>query len=184
MKQQTYFLFVTLFFTSATLLGQAHSAPHNSDHEFKKFRIALNLGHAYIPGASFGIETNYVAIPVWGLDLQYWHNPKWGFALKNDFEIAKYTVDNNSSHSNELLRKNPLIVSLPILFSPWENELTFLMGPGIELEGTQNFSILRLGLAYEFEIEKHWDFAPEIIYDLKNGHINSLTVAIGVGKRF
>jgi len=41
-----------------------------------------------------------------------------------------------------------------------------------------------MGIGYEFELGKHWDFSPEFVYDLKNGHINSLTIAFGVGKRF
>jgi len=44
--------------------------------------------------------------------------------------------------------------------------------------------IFRLGIAYEFELSGHWDFAPELVYDLKDGHINALIIAIGIGKRF
>ena len=178
-------LFVLVFvFLTSTIFAQSHDVTHAAEHEFKKFRVAVNLGHAYIPGASFGIDDNYVAIPVWGLDFQYWFNPKWGLALKNDIEIAKYTISNSDDHSDDIDRINPVIISLPVLFSPWDNGLTFLMGPGIELEGHQNFSVFRFGLGYEFEVGNHWDFAPEIVYDIKDGHINSLTIAIGVGKRF
>jgi len=103
-----------------------------------------------------------------------------GLSLKNDIEIAKYTIDNSADPSDDIERINPVIISIPVLFSPWENGLTFLLGSGIELEGHQNFSVFRFGLGYEFEVGNHWDFA----YDLKDGHINALTIAIGVGKRF
>ena len=160
--------------------GQSHDVSHDSEHEFKKFRMAVNLGHAYIPTASVA-DNKFLIIPVWGLDFQYWVNEKWGVALKNDIEIAKYTINKDDS---EQLRENPVIISLPVLYSPWDNGLTFMLGPGIELEGHKNFSIFRFGLGYEFEFGNHWDFAPEVVYDLKDGHINSLTIAIGVGKRF
>ena len=171
-----------LLMTSITYV-QAHDALNEHGHEFKKFRAAINLGHAYIPAAKT-VESKFVIIPVWGLDFQYWFNEKWGIALKNDIEIAKYTIDNSDDPSDDLVRNNPVIISLPVLFSPWDNGLTFLLGPGIELEGHQNFSVFRFGLGYEFEFGNHWDFAPEFVYDLKDGHINSLTIAIGVGKRF
>jgi len=59
-----------------------------------------------------------------------------------------------------------------------------LAGPGIEIEKEENFSVIRLGVGYEFEIGNSWDFEPEFIYDLKNEHLNSFTIAFGIGKRF
>lgn len=59
-----------------------------------------------------------------------------------------------------------------------------MIGPGMELEKHENFFVMRFGVAYDFELGKHWDVAPEIIYDFKNGHINSFTFAISFGKRF
>ncbi len=172
------FVLVLVAITS-NIYGQSHDNADGHGHEFKKFRVAVNLGHGHIPTASMP-DNSFVAIPVWGLDFQFWFNEKWGVALKNDIEIAKYTVSENT----EQLRENPVIISLPVLFSPWDNGLTFLAGPGIELEEHQNFSVFRFGLGYEFEFGNHWDFAPEFVYDLKNGHINTFTIAIGVGKRF
>lgn len=129
MQKSEYFfllLFVSVLLHFASpIFGQSHHISHDAEHESKNFRIAVNLGHAYIPGASFEIEDHFVAIPVWGFDFQYWFNPNWGLALKNDIEIAKYIIDNSDDQSDSLLRNNPVIVSLPVLFSPWDNGLTF-----------------------------------------------------------
>ena len=46
------------------------------------------------------------------------------------------------------------------------------------------FNTLFFQPALPIPFGNHWDFAPEISYNLKDGHINSLTLAIGVGKRF
>ncbi len=124
-----------LLISSVSSFEQSYDVSQDADHEFKKFRIAVNLGHVYIPAASFGIEGDFVAIPVWGLDFQYWFNPKWGLALKNNIDITKYTINNSDDHSDGIERINPVIISVPILFSPWDNGLMFLLGPGIELEG-------------------------------------------------
>ena len=177
-------LIVMLFLIIASNgYAQTHDQTDLHKHEFKKFRVAVNLGHGYIPSATTA-DNKFVVLPVWGLDLQYWFNSKWGIALKNDVEIANYFIEVTSKSSENLERENPVIISLPVLFSPWENGFTFLLGPGIELESGHNFSIFRLGASYEFELSGHWDFAPELVYDLKDGHINALTIAIGVGKRF
>jgi len=62
--------------------------------------------------------------------------------------------------------------------------VVFFAGAGIELEQHQNFSVLRFGVGYDLHLGHHWDVAPEIVYDLKDGHINSFTMAFGVGKTF
>lgn len=163
-------------------IGQEEN--ENTHHEFKHFRIAAGIGHAYIPDARTETE-NFVILPTFGLDLQYWFNNKWGIAIKNDIEIGSYTVEDNTRSNNEINRQYPLIVAVPVLFSPWENRgFNFILGPGIEFEDHSNFSVFRIGVGSEFELGRHWDFFPEIIYDLKDGHINSLTLAFGIGKRF
>ena len=177
-----YILFSLLFLiSSSSLIAQEHSEhEENTHHEFKHFRAAFALGQAYIPEADLD-NGKFAVLPTLGLELQYWINKKWGLALKSDIEIAHYSIEDDGV---TIHRENPLIIALPVLFSPWGNGFSFILGPGIELEGNENFSIFRVGAGYEFEIGNHWDFAPEAIYDLKNGHVNSLTIAIGIGKRF
>lgn len=170
---------ILIVFISENILAQEE----NKVQEFKHFRMAFALGHAYIPKAKAN-DSKTLIIPTMGIDLQYWFNSKWGVALKNDLEIANYTVELPELNEDRIIRETPLIIALPVLFSPWENGITFLLGPGIEIEKNENFSILRLGIGYEFEIGNEWDFAPEFIYDLKNENINSFTIAIGIGKRF
>lgn len=183
MKKHIKFLFTILLLlvVCQPLFSQSHS--EEESHDFKHFRLSAAIGHAYIPKA-ISENSSVIVIPTFGLDLQYWFSHKWGIALKNDLEIATYFVENKNENSNELIRKNPVIMAIPVLFSPWNNHFTFILGPGIEFEEHENFSVFRMGVGSEFEIGNHWDFAPEIIYDLKDGHINSLTFAIGVGKRF
>ena len=165
---------------SFTSISQSHE--QETIHDFKHFRGSFAIGQTYIPEASFG-NAKFVVVPVLALDLQYWITPKWGVGLKNDIEIANYLVE-GSNNGSEIIRENPIIISTPLFFSPWENHFTFIMGPGIELEQHANFYIFRAGIGSEFDVGNHWDFAPEIIYDLKDGHINTLTIAIAVGKSF
>jgi hypothetical protein len=163
--------------------GFINAQEENGSEEFKHFRVAFGIGQGYISQADSN-NSNFLVIPTIGLEIQYWFNPKWGLALKSDLEITNYLVEKENGTGNQIERENPFIISLPVLFSPWENGWSFLVGPGIEIEEKENFSIVRLGVSHEFEIGNDWDFAPEFIYDLKNGNINAFTIAIGVGKRF
>jgi hypothetical protein len=173
-------LTICILIIPSLLFAQSQNTTNN--HHFKKFRTSFTLGQTYIPQATSN-NVKFVVIPTLGLDFQYWITPKWGVGLKNDIEIANYVVQDHDGGPS-IVRHNPLIIAVPALFSPWENHFTFIMGPGIELEEHQNFFVFRAGVGSEFEVGNHWDFAPEIIYDLKNGNINALTIAIAVGKRF
>ena len=37
---------------------------------------------------------------------------------------------------------------------------------------------------YEFEVGKHWDITPGLIFDAKENIYNSWTLGLGVGKKF
>jgi hypothetical protein len=154
----------------------------NGAHEFKHHRVAVVIGHGHVFGAeSIGNGKDIVTIPTWGIDYQYWINEKFGASLKSDIEIMDYVV--HSGEENQIIRSNPVIVSTVFLYHPSKG-WNFLAGPGIEFEESHNLFILRAGMAYEFEVGKHWDFSPEVVFDLKDGNIGCFTWGIGVGKRF
>ncbi len=163
--------------------GIIQAQEENESEEHKHFRVAFAIGQGYISQADSN-NSNLLIIPTIGLDLQYWFNSNWGIALKSDLEITNYLVENEHETGENIVRENPFIMTLPVLLSPWENGWSFLVGPGIEIEDEENFSILRFGIDHEFEIGNEWDFAPEFIYDLKDGNISAFTIAIGIGKRF
>lgn len=178
-------LFIVIIFglSIISVQGQTHDEHNTNPTEFKHFRAAIAIGHGHIPTASKE-GTSFLVLPSWGVDLQYWFNEKWAFGFKGDLEIANYIIEDKEG-KNQLERENPIILTTPVFYSPWEqNGWVFFMGPGVELEGDHNFFIWRTGVSYEIHLPKAWDFAPEIIYDLKGGYVNSFTIAFGVGKKF
>ncbi len=80
MKFKVLIITITLLMLSQISIGQEHE--NNETHEFKHFRVAAAIGHGYIPKAK-SESGKFVAIPTFGLDIQYWFNEKWGIALKN-----------------------------------------------------------------------------------------------------
>ena len=178
----SYVACIILLISSSVVFAQETHDPEKI-HQFKRFRISLSIGHCYIPRAEFTNDEQGIVLPTWGLDLQYWFSEKVGIGLKNDIENAVYRVRYKSSSSDELLRERPVIISLPIFVKPWNKEFNFFIGPGVELEESANLFVVRIGVSYEYELGQHWDFAPEIIYDLKGSSINAFTICVGVGRR-
>jgi hypothetical protein len=176
-------LILVIALISSPVLGQSHDDAGHEVHEFKRFRVAINLAHAYMPQATADID-GILIIPVYGFDFQFRITPKWALGLKNDIEIAQYILPETDESGEAHFRENPFILSMPVYYTPKGKGLTFFTGPGIELEDHHNFWVWRLGLGYEIELPGHWDFAPELVYDLKDGAYNSFTIALAVGKKF
>lgn len=181
---QSYSLFYFLILMVTVSYSQSHMDEYHAEtEEFKHFRVAMNIGHGYIPSASKENNTA-VVLPTWGLDLEYWFTEKWGMGFKGDVEIANYIIEREGEEEH-IEREKPLILTTTAFIKPWEtNGFIFFAGPGIEIEKEENFFVTRLGVAYEMHLPHHWDVAPEFIYDLKSGFVNSYTIAIGIGKRF
>ena len=159
-----------------------HTEINTEHHEFKSWRIAGGIGISLLPAGNHDSDpVSVLAIPTLGLDFQYWFNPKFGLALKNEFEIVTYVLqDENSS---ELEREYPLISVLVGIYK-LRNGPSFYLGGGIEYEKNKNFFIVKAGAEYELEIGNHWDVTPEIYYFNKDFDFGGVGLTITFGKRF
>ncbi len=134
-------------------------------HSFKPHKLAVIISHTHVPkGVHSADNQSTLIIPSWGLNYEFWFNPKWALGLHNDMEISTYIIDEGKS--SELERERPLIVSLVGIYKP-THHLILLAGGGREFEKNENFWIIRMGIEYEFELNNHWDLAPSLVFDLK-----------------
>ena len=165
----------------ATGLAQHEEEEHSmsSEHTNGYFRAAILIGHTFIP---MGPAPDRLAVPSWGLDLEYWFNHKWGAGLHNDLEIETFLVE-HEGHEEVLTREYPMVITLDVLYKPWK-ELVILLGPGLELEPNEDFFLIRAGVEYEFELGHGWDLSPTFFYDTRQDAYDTWTIALGVGKRF
>ena len=181
MKIKTVFLvWIIIGLAISPILGQhlKENGKH-MDNEFPDWRVALLIGHTMIP-AKHAAENFF--IPSWGLDLEYWFNPQWGLGIHSDLEIETFILVDDHGEE-EIERVTPLVLTLDALFKPWKG-LVLQLGPGIELERTENFGLIRTGLEYEFELNHHWDIVPTVFYDSRFNEYHTWTIALGIGKRF
>jgi hypothetical protein len=182
-----YFLTLLALVVVSLSLSAQHAAEQSQEHPFfpenreaytPHWRIAVLIGHTFIPA---GQTTERVIVPSWGLDIEYWFNPDWGVGLHNDLEIESFLVESGEGELVE--REFPLVFTVDALWRPWQN-LIVQFGPGIELEPNANYWLIRTGLEYEFHLTHHWDLAPSLFYDSRQGEYDTWTIALGVGKRF
>ncbi len=171
-----------LFFTLNLLQAQRGAVAHTSHHEaaqpWPKFRAALLLGHTLVSGKQ--AEGSFF-IPSWGLDLEYWPSDRWGLGLHNDIELETFVLI--GPEGEDIERINPLVLTLDAL---WQFQPGWIIsfGPGIEIESSENYPLLRFGLEYEIAFGKHFDVSPTIFYDQRLDGYHTWSIALGIGKRF
>ncbi len=179
--QKLLYSFVLLALGAFPLFSQ-HGHPGTSSpeegHEFGHWRVAVLIGHTFVPA---GESQEHLAIPSWGLDLEYWASPAWGVGLHNDLEIQSFIVE--QGHEEFLEREYPMVFTLDALFKPWRG-LVLQLGPGLEVERRENFFLVRFGAEYEFEVGHGWDISPTLFYDTRKEAYDTWSIALGIGKRF
>ncbi|NQZ76731.1 MAG: hypothetical protein HRT61_11635 [Ekhidna sp.] len=158
---------------------QAYSQQNENVHISSPYwRISPLIGHTFIALEQGGEHT---PIASWALDIEFWWSDHLGIGLHNDLEIESFVVVNQKGEHIE--RHFPVVTSLDLLVKVWK-ELVFYAGPGIEFDANESLEVVRLGLEYEFLLDKHFDIAPTFFYDNRFNQFNTWTVAFGMGYKF
>ena len=75
------------------------------------------------------------------------------------------------------------MIAVPVSFHPaarWR----VLAGPGVELTPDEDKFLLRVGAAYEFELNEHWSLSPELVVDFIEGGSRTVVGGLAVGYGF
>ncbi|MCB0571636.1 MAG: hypothetical protein KDC66_17820 [Phaeodactylibacter sp.] len=177
MQKAPVLLSILFAFIAFPLMSQ-HATSEEEAHAVEHWRAALLIGHTFVPA---GEAKDHLAIPSWGVDLEYWVSHKWGLGLHSDLEIQSFIVERDNEELLE--REYPAVLTMDVLFKPWRG-LAVQAGPGIEIEPKENFFLVRFGIEYEFEVGHGWDIAPNLFYDTRSEAFDTWSIALGVGKRF
>jgi len=170
------------FISTFCLFGQHQTFSTSAKPEQidSHFRISAGLAHTYLPERTV-VGTRNLVLPTIMLDIEYWFNHKWGLGLHNDLELFTFEVIDNDELFIE--RDYPVLLTFDVLWKPYKGLVLFL-GPGIEIEPSENFLVVRAGFEYEVPFSPHWDFSPLLYYDMRDGAYNSMTIGLGVGYSF
>lgn len=190
-RMSILFLCVCLFFGSKIYAQEEHEFPtHSSEGEYEEenegeesyWRLSLLLAHTYIPTeTSQGRET--LVLPTIAVDIEYWVSEKWGIGMHNDIELEQFEVE---KEDKKIIERNfPVVITLDGLFKVWQ-ELIVVAGLGVEIESEESFGIARIGLEYEIPLGSghKWDFSPSVTYDIRPDAFDTISLGVGVGRRF
>jgi hypothetical protein len=159
----------------------AQEAPTEDYEHHRRFRVSAAIGHTYLP-KNTRVGKEFVNLTSFNLDLEYWMSHKVGVGLHNDLELLHFEV--RSQEEDVIIeREYPVLITFDVIYRVYKG-LTIYAGPGIEFERNEDYFVSRFGMEYEIEISRGWDVHPLFFYDLRKGAYNTMTLAIGFGKRF
>ncbi|MBK9013494.1 MAG: hypothetical protein IPM82_05100 [Saprospiraceae bacterium] len=102
------------------LFGQESTMTEHEETPFKKFRIAVVMGHTAVP---HGEKPAHLFVPSWGIDAEYWASPNWGLGIHTDMELQSFVA--KLAEGEILEREYPVVATFELLVNPKQ-----LPGPG------------------------------------------------------
>jgi hypothetical protein len=179
---------VTLFWVFVIPIVSAgqHPAPDTASHANHTVhgmkganRLTLGLGHTHVSEGKVEGKTEWIVMPSWSLNYDYWVSDKWAVGLQTDLLLETFVIEN---HEEELIeRKHPLAVVPVALYKAGKN-LTLFGGIGMEFSSGQNLSTTRLGLEYGFHLPKNWEVGAAMLWDGKWNYYNSWSLTFTISK--
>lgn len=157
-------------------------AQGQSEAEEKNFhRLTISLSHTHI---SKGVEEGrkqWLIVPSWAIDYDYWVTSKLAFGLHNDIIIESFEIENNNEEIIE--RNKPFVSTLTANYKPGKHTI-FILGVGGEFSDTENYAVARLGIEYGRDVFDSWEISAALIYDNKIDAYDSFALGFGISKKF
>ena len=172
-------IFIVILILGSRSFGQVHSSKQTIPilhHEIEGF-----VGSTHVPKGALDDSNATLILPNIGLNYKYWFDDHFGIGWYNNIVVLTYVV--NSDSHQDLDRHYPITTTVVGIFKPWKN-LSFFMGPGLEIDKNLSLFVLRFGIDYGFSLSNDWYLTPRLIFDNLGGDIQAYTLGIGVSKRF
>ncbi len=151
----------------------------------RPWSVGLMIGHHRIfEGVSVDDEEKTLLVPSWSATLARELNERWFIGLHVDLIVEPYTVQTNASgggsaEDESLEREFPLIPALIVGRTLWTHH-AIIAGAGVELEGNEQFGVLRLGYEFGYPMTDRFEFLASLDYDHRIDGYNSMSLLVGI----
>ena len=152
-------------------------AHHGSGH-----KITLVMANSMIHNSLSEQNNGILIVPTFGLNYDYFFNPKWGLGLHTDILLQQFKIEKHGEQG-EIVRENPVGIAGMLLFKP-HHRWTLMAGYGVELEKHESFQMIRTGVEYGIELPKHWELGFSLEFDYKIKTYSSFMFGIGFSRLF
>lgn len=181
-KTANAFLLLIVTCYSLTVIGQEENHETSHHHNQKgSTRLTVGLGHTHVSEGKIDGKTEWLTLPSWSLNLDYWLSDKWAIGLQNDIILESFFIENGD---NELLERSYPVASVPVVLYKPGKRLTIIAGVGAEFTQEQTLTLTRIGLEYGFHLPNKWEIGAALLWDNKWNYYDSWGLAITISKLF
>lgn len=175
----TFILSITGVFVFAQ--HTAESNTHDEKHHGMQssHRLTLGLGHTYLSEGTVNGKKQWLTLPSWSFNYDYWLVDKWAIGLQMDFISENFLIKNGEGE--EIERNFPVSLVPSALFKPGEH-IAIIAGIGAEFTESETLTLTRLGFEYGVHMPRDWEFSAIFLWDYKWNHYNSWSIGLGVSK--
>ena len=180
MKSLSYCFYLFMVIAAKPVFAQ-HTGAEGESHPALKgaHRLALGLGHTHVSEGQVDGKTQWLAMPSWSLNYDYWVSEKWGIGLQNDLILQSFIIEN---HEEELIERSYPFALVPVaLYKPGKH-MTLIGGVGAEYAKGHTLTMTRLGFEYGFHLPKNWEVGAAMVWDGKWNYYNSWGLAFSISK--
>lgn len=186
---QLLLLFNVFLLAPVFLLAQENMAQKKTSAEESKkgtHQLAIFISHSNISeGKGTDGNNDWLIVPSWGLDYNYWVAKRWAVGLHSDMLVESFEVVDHEGEeeSSSISRTRPISVVPVVVFKPGSYG-SFVAGIGGEFAKEGNFTVTRLGYEYGWELPKRWELSAALTYDIKWKGYDVWSIGLGVSKSF
>ena len=156
---------------------------HEEHEKHRKHAISIGIGHAHINAGIENGEKQWLVLPSWMLDYNFWFSERWAVGVHTDMIIETFEAEHGEGSEGVIERENPIAIVGALSYKPVE-WLALIAGGGVEYEAEESFGLVRLGVEPTWEVTEKWEVFVNIGHDIKFDAYNTWNLALGIGRRF
>ncbi|HKJ49535.1 MAG TPA: hypothetical protein VJ973_10620 [Christiangramia sp.] len=153
------------------------------NEKHRKHAISLGIGHAHVNSGIKNGDKQWLVLPSWVLDYNFWFKENWAVGLHTDMIIETFEAEHGEGSEGVIERENPIAIVGAVSFKPvhW---VALVAGGGVEYEAEESFGLVRLGVEPAWEVTEKWEVFTNLSYDIKFEAYDTWNLALGIARRF
>ena len=164
----------------SALISYSQEEGHHGTHSSQgSHRLTFGIGHTHLSEGKIDGKTEWLAVPSFTLNYDYWLSNAWAVGLQNDIILESFKIEHGGA---ELLERSYPLAVVPVgIYKPGKH-WSFIGGVGAEIAHEKTLTLTRLGVEYGWHLPGNWEVGGALVWDNKWNYYNSWGLSLTISK--